>query len=178
MLVAQVLQPFAISTRCLPGLSARQAEAFDAHDAPDPLRADTRVQRRDISAHAVPDQRDRRVRRPEFQQRIEITEIVREPVAIRRPLAAAEAAPVRRHERVPVGHLVHDELEGVARVHPAVQQHDQPVAASRPACHMMAQATDNRLLVDRCAPGLVGLVHSRKPVIEAREHTRRPCRAI
>ena len=115
---------------------------------------------------------DRRVGRPEVEQCVEVAEVVRKPVTVRGPLAAAESTPVRGHQRVAVGHRVDQELEGVAGVHEAVQQHDEPAVTPRPAGHVMAQAADHCLLMDRPAPGLIGLVHPKQPMIEGREHTR------
>ena len=109
------------------------------------------------------DQRDGRVGRPGVEQRVEVREIVREPVAVRGPFGAAESAPVGRDERVPAGHGVDQELERVARVHPAVQQHDDLGLLAGPAGDVVAQAPHHDLLVDRGSSRLVGLRHVRAP---------------
>jgi hypothetical protein len=123
-------------------MRAREPEALDAHDASHALGPDAGVQRRDVAAHAVADQRDWLARREMVEQRLEVGEIVRKPVALGRPLAATEPAPVRRDER-PLGRpRIYQELERVAGIHPAVQQEHGLGIAARPARHVMAQAAD------------------------------------
>ena len=161
--LAQLPEPLAVTTRRLLGLGPREPESLDAHDAPHALRPDACIQRRDVAAHAVADHRDGRVGRPDVEQRVEVREIVREPVAVGGPLGATESAPVGGDERVPVGHRVDQELERVARVHPAVQQDDDLGLLAGPARDVVAQAADHDLLVDRGSSRLVGLRHVRAP---------------
>ena len=76
----------------------------------------------DVAAEAVADEVDALAGREGVEQRLEIGDVVGEPIALRLPGAAAEAAQIRR-DRVPVARQrVDEELERRADVHPAVQQ--------------------------------------------------------
>ena len=63
----------------------------------------------------------RLAQRDVIQQRVEVAQVVGEPVTLLRPLAAPEAAPVRRYDGPVLLEGVHHELKGIAGIQPPMQ---------------------------------------------------------
>ena len=110
----------------LSGASSRRlggnAEAFERHQR---ARRAAAARRRRCSAtlppRLWPTRRAGVIRREMLEQRVEVGDVVGEPVAVGAPRASAEAAPVGR-DHVPVARQrVDQKLERCADVHPAVQ---------------------------------------------------------
>ena len=76
----------------------------------------------------------RLVRRQRAHQAVEVGHVIGEPVAVVRPFAQAEAAPVGRQHVPIVGQRVDQELERRRYVHPAVQQDRACARPDRPTC--------------------------------------------
>ena len=158
--VAKLVQPFAVSARRILDVAARQAEAFQADHAAHALGPDARIQQRDVAAHAVADQPGRPGGTERVEQEIEVREVIGEPVVGTAPRAPAEAPPVERDERPVALERVDEELEGVGRVGPAMEQDDRIVRLGAPTGHMVRQAAHRPCLVPRQAAHPVGHVFS------------------
>ena len=104
------------------------------------LRPYAGVQHGDVATHAVPDQIDRRSRRQFVQQRIQIGEIVGEPIAVVRSLRAPEAAHVHRDQRARRREVIDDELPRLAGVAPSMHEHDGMRILARPSIELKLQA--------------------------------------
>jgi len=90
----------------------------------------------------VADDIDRRVRLEMAQQRVEVGDVIREPVTIVVPLRQTEATPVRRDHEPIVLERIHRELERRRHVHPAVQEEKFRRGFAAPGAHVVAQAAD------------------------------------
>ncbi len=131
---------FAILSGASSGFSAGMPKPSSDTSARDALRPHAGVDARDVAAEAVADDARRRVRREMLEQRVEVGDVVGEPVAVGAPLASAEAAPVRR-EHIPVAReRVDQKLERRADVHPAVQHEELRRGGIAPASHVVRQA--------------------------------------
>jgi hypothetical protein len=115
------------------------AEAFERDHARDALRPDAGVLHDDVAAEAVPDEVDGLRGREVVEQRLQVGDVVGEPVALRLPLGAPEAAQVRR-DRVPVAReRVDEELERRADVHPAVHEEELRRRGIAPGQHLVVE---------------------------------------
>ena len=132
-----LVEPFGELCGCPIRRGARHPEALEIDERAHTLRAHPGIEARDVAAHAVPDEPHRPVAAQNIEERIEVRQIIVKPVAILRPIAAAEAAPVERRQRPVVLESVHQELKRIARILIAVQQ--QPArlvgdGAGGPSC--------------------------------------------
>jgi len=99
----QFRQPFSQPGRRLGGLCSRKPEPLDIDQTPDALGAGSRIDHRDIAAHAVTQKVNRRIWRNTVNDGIQVSVIVVEPVTVTgRSLACSEATPVKR-DNVPLG---------------------------------------------------------------------------
>src|SRR6185312_14439893 len=76
------------------------------------------------------------------EQRLEIGEIVVEPVALRLPRRAAEAAQVGRDHMPVMRERIDEKLERRADIHPAMQQHECRPLRLAPRLHVVALAAN------------------------------------
>ena len=94
----------------------------------------------DVAAETVADEAHRLVASESIEQRLEIGDVVVEPIALRLPCRASEAAHVRC-DRIPIAcKRIDEELKRRAHVHPAVQQEERRGLRPTPRHHMMALA--------------------------------------
>ena len=118
----------------------RNAEPLERDRGTGALRPYARVLHDDVAAEAVADEVDGLARREHVEQRLEVGDVVREPVALRLPRAAAVPAQVRS-DRVPVaGERIDQELERRAAVHPAVHQEQLGRGGIAPGQHVVVHA--------------------------------------
>ena len=110
----------------------------------DALRPHAGIERGDVAAEAVADEVDRRFRLDLLEQRVQVGDVVGEPVAVGlSPVGQAVAAPVRRIH-VPVRAAAHRPGTGTRPRRPSSRA-AAPASARRarcPAPHVVAQAAD------------------------------------
>jgi hypothetical protein len=160
---AQFVEPLAVALGRVMGPAFRQAEAFQVDEAPHPLRAHAGIDHHHVAAHAVADEVDRLVGRQRLQQRVEVAEVVGEPVAVGGGrFAAAEAAPVGRHDPALARQRIDDELVRRADVHPAMGEHQRRLAGRRraPGVDVAAQAAHGDEFAARRAARDIGGGHA------------------
>ena len=138
------IEPFRARRRLL-GIRARQAERFQARDLAHALRTHARIEHHDVAAHAVAHEIQRRTRREVVEQRVEIGEIVGEPIAVVRSLRAAEAAHVHRDQRARRREVIDDELPRLAGVAPSMHEHDGMRILARPSIELKLQAAQGEV---------------------------------
>ena len=123
----QLVEPLRQALDRLLRLRCRQAEALEVDQLAHACRPHTGIAHDDIAAHAVAEQVERRAGRQRIAERIEIAQVVGEPVAVGAGWhgAAAEATPVRRDDATRIAferrQRIDDELERCADVHPAMR---------------------------------------------------------
>jgi hypothetical protein len=119
----------------------RHAEAFQVDHPAHPRRPHAGVNAGHVAAHAVAEQVDRRRGRIMVEHRVEVGDVVREPVGVgARARGQAEAAPVGRDDVPVAGQVVGDELERGADIHPAVQHENDRRPFPAPVAYVRAQA--------------------------------------
>ncbi len=95
---------------------------------------------RDVAAKAVADEAHGVIGHEALEQRLEIGDVIVEPVALRLPARAAEAAQIGR-DRIPIAReRIDQELKRRADVHPAVQQDNRRRLRLAPRLHVVAFA--------------------------------------
>ena len=116
------------------GASLGNAEAVQRDHVRDARRARAGVAQRDVGAEAVTGDVDRLAGRQRARQRVEVRDVVQEPVAVLRRFRQPEAAPVGREHVPVVRERIDQELERRRHVHPAVQQEQFRARRDRPTC--------------------------------------------
>jgi len=151
-------EPLPHPHRCLIDVHARQAKSFQVDETANPFRSGAAIEPGNVAAHAMPDQPGGGIRREQIEQSIKVCDVVGKPIAVGRPGAAPEAAPVKRNQR-PIGvKCIDEKLERVARIHEAVQQkHGRPIARGfrTPSGQMDLQSAQDHGLVPSRTPGAV-----------------------
>ena len=111
---------------------AGRAEAVDVDEAGDAIRTNAGIEGADVGAHAVADQAHGHLRRVALEQRVEVADMVGQPVAVGpAPARQAVAAPVGGDDLPVLRERIDGELPGGGHVLRAVQQ-EQPRRAGRP----------------------------------------------
>ena len=106
------------------------------------MRANARIEHDDVPAQAVSEQSRRFIRSKMVEQRVEIGEIVGEPVSIERPVGKPESAPIRRDD-VPLSlQGIDEKLKRCADVHPAMQHEELRRVRLTPGADVIAEAAD------------------------------------
>jgi hypothetical protein len=137
----ELAEPAHVTPGRLLGVRPGHAEAFEIDELRHAPGPDAGIHRGDVAAHAVADERHRRLGLEVIEQALQVGEIVREPVAVAlRPLGEAETAPVGRDHAPVAAQRIHHELERRRHVHPAVQQEELRRARIAPAAAVIAQA--------------------------------------
>ena len=103
------------------GAFGGNTEAIERNRVRYPRRSDARKEAGNVATETVADNTRRLAGRIMIEQRLEIGEIIDEPVAIGTPFAAAESAPVGCNDE-PIAHqCVDQKLKRCADIHPAMQ---------------------------------------------------------
>ena len=168
--LAQLIEPFGESIGRAFGVDSRQTEALEGYQATDTLRPHAGIECGNVAAHAVPDQRRGPITDEEIEHGVEITEVVRKPVGRIVACAAAEAAPIWRHEVQPSRQGIDQKLEGIGAVLKAVQQKNRGCLVRSPMQHAVRKTADLDHLLARLHDGFVSRHRSRSQLPRNRRY--------